>query len=319
MDMSGKFQIQKGMMHVCYALAPCSLAAVYLFGWRALAVLAVTMGTGILVEGLFTSRQGKPVTSAVFVTCMILALSLPPTIPLWMCAIGAAVGVGLGKMAFGGFGKNIFNPAMVGRCFLYVTFPIAMTSRWTDPLAEGAAGFARWSAPADALSGATPLVLLRGGESLPGTDLLLGFTGGSLGETSALLILLGGIYLLVKKVAPWRIALSCLAGGAAVSVLAGAVGGASIPGPLETLLSGSFLFGTMFVATEPISGAKTKEGQFVYGFLIGSVTVLLRGFSNFPEGIMFTVLMMNAAVPLLDRGVKAAKKLSTASPGEATS
>ena len=319
MNTSGKFQIQKGMMHVCYALAPCVLAAVYLFGWRALAVLAVTLGTGILVEGLFTSRQGKPVTSAVFVTCMILALSLPPTIPLWMCAIGAAVGVGLGKMAFGGFGRNIFNPAMVGRCFLYVTFPIAMTNRWTDPLAEGAAGFARWSVPADALTGATPLVLLREGEGLRGADLLLGFTGGSLGETSALLILLGGLYLLVKKVAPWRIAVSCLAGGVAVSILAMTMGAAFIPGPLETLLSGSFLFGTMFVATEPISGAKTKEGQFVYGFLIGSVTVLLRGFSNFPEGIMFTVLMMNALVPLLDRGVKAAKKFSTASPREAVS
>jgi Na+-transporting NADH:ubiquinone oxidoreductase subunit B len=318
-NMSGTFQIQKGMMRVCYALAPCVLASVYLFGWRALAILVVTLGAGIFTEGLFTRRAGKPITSAVFVTCLILALSLPPTIPLWMCVVGAAVAVGLGKMAFGGFGRNVFNPAMAGRCFLYVTFPIQMTNRWAQPMTDGAAGFAAWTVPADAISGATPLGTLREGTAFPAGELFLGTAPGSLGETSALLILLGGAYLLATKVAPWRIALSCAAGGVAVSAAAVLLGGTPIPGPLTTLLSGSFLFGTMFVATEPISGAKTKEGQFVYGFLIGSVTVLLRGFSNFPEGIMFTVLMMNAAVPLLDRGVNALRKAFQARAREATS
>jgi Na+-transporting NADH:ubiquinone oxidoreductase subunit B len=317
MNISGKLQIQKGMMQVCYALVPCVLASVYLFGWRALAILAVTLIVGIGTEALFTLREGKPVTSAVFVTCMILALSLPPTIPLWMCAVGAAVGVGLGKMAFGGFGRNIFNPAMAGRCFLYVTFPVQMTNRWAEPLAGGAAGFASWTVPPDAVTRSTPLGALRAGESLPLSDLFFGFTGGSLGETSALLVLLGGVYLLVRKVAPWRIALSCLAGGLAVSVAAGALGHPAIPGPLATLLSGSFLFGTMFVATEPISGARTREGQLIYGFFIGALTVVLRGFSNFPEGIMFSVLMMNAAVPLLDRGVQSIKKALAAPAQEA--
>jgi Na+-transporting NADH:ubiquinone oxidoreductase subunit B len=285
MNMGGKLQIQKGMMQVCYALAPCALASVYLFGWRALAILAVTLIVGIGTEALFTLREGKPVTSA--------------------------------KMAFGGFGRNIFNPAMAGRCFLYVTFPVQMTNRWAEPLAGGAAGFASWTVPPDAVTRSTPLGALRAGESLPLSDLFFGFTGGSLGETSALLVLLGGIYLLVRKVAPWRIALSCLAGGLAVSVAAGALGHPAIPGPLATLLSGSFLFGTMFVATEPISGARTREGQLIYGFFIGALTVVLRGFSNFPEGIMFSVLMMNAAVPLLDRGVQSIKK-AVAAPARET-
>lgn len=304
-----KFQMQKGMLQVCSALVPCTLAGVYLFGLRALAILAVSLAVGILTESLFTFRSGKPVTSAVFVSSMIFALSLPPTIPLWMCALGIAVGVGLGKMAFGGFGRNVFNPAMVGRCFIYVSFPVAMTNRWAVPLADGAGGFVSWSAPVDAATGATPLAMLRAGDPLPLSDLFFGLTGGSLGETSAVLVLLGGAYLLWKKVAPWRIAFSCLLGALLVSTAGSVLGQQAIPPPSATLLSGSLLFGAAFVATEPISAARTKEGQWVYGFAIGAVTVLLRAFSNFSEGIMFSVLMMNAFAPLLDRAVQGARKV----------
>lgn len=303
------FQMQKGMIQVCYALAPCSLAAVYLFGLRSLAILAVSLATGILTEALFTFRSGKPVTSAVFVSSMIFALSLPPSIPLWMCVIGIAFGVGLGKMAFGGFGRNIFNPAMAGRCFIYVSFPVAMTNRWAVPLKDGAGGFLSWSAPVDGATGATPLAAIRAGEAPPLRDLFFGFTGGSLGETSALLILLGGAYLLWRKVAPWRIAFSCLLGALLVSAVGSGLGQQAIPPPSATLLSGSLLFGAAFVATEPISAARTKEGQWVYGFAIGAVTVLLRAFSNFSEGIMFSVLMMNAFAPLLDRAIRGAVKM----------
>jgi len=302
-----KFQMQKGMIQVCWALVPCTLAAVYLFGLRALAILAVSLATGILTEALFTFRSGKPVTSAVFVSSMIFALSLPPTIPLWMCALGIAVGIGLGKMAFGGFGRNVFNPAMVGRCFIYVSFPVAMTNRWAVPLADGAGGFVSWNAPVDAATGATPLAMLRAGESPPLGDLFFGLTGGSLGETSAILVLLGGAYLLWKKVAPWRIAFSCLLGALLVSTAGSGLGDQAIPSPSATLLSGSLLFGAAFVATEPISAARTKAGQWFYGFAIGALTVLLRAYSNFPEGIMFSVLMMNAFAPLLDRAVQKMK------------
>ncbi len=297
-------QVQRPMLRVCYALAPLVLASVYFFGWRSLVLLAVVVLFGSLTEAAFTLWQGRPVTSAVFVTCLIFHLSLPPTIPLWMAALGIIVGVGLGKMVFGGFGRNIFNPAMVGRCFIYITFPLQMTNRWVEPYPGFPAGLGRWFQPLDAITRATPLHGLAAGSGPDWTSLFLGQTAGSLGETSALLIILGGAYIIYKKAAPWRPALSCLLGG----TLAGSIlfwwGSGHIPDPWSALLAGSFLFGCFFVVTEPISGPKTKQGQWVYGFLIGGLVVVLRGFSNFSEGVMFAVLIMNAFVPLLDQLVR---------------
>jgi Na+-transporting NADH:ubiquinone oxidoreductase subunit B len=226
-----------------------------------------------------------------------------------MAVVGIIFGVAIGKMAFGGFGQNVFNPAMVGRCLLYITFPIEMTNRWAVPFWGGSAGFARWSVPSDAITQATPLPALRAGESLPIQNLFLGNTAGSIGEMSAFLILMGGAYILYKKAAPWRLALSCFLGGVTLSGILHGVGYGSVPSPLHTVLAGSFLFGTVFVVTEPISGAKTKPGQWIYGFMIGGLTVVLRGFSNFSEGIMFAVLIMNGFVPLLDQAVKRFPKL----------
>lgn len=296
--------MQKAMLRVCYALMPLVLASIYLFGWRSLIIIAIVFVFGITTEAVFAFRQGKPITSAVFVTCLIFSLSLPPTLPPWMAIIGIVVGVAIGKMAFGGFGQNAFNPAMVGRCFLYVTFPIQMTNIWVEPLWGGIGGFAFWTAPVDALTQATPLVALRKGIDVPLQNLFFGNTPGSLGEMSALLILLGGAYIVYKKAAPWRLALSCLLGGIALSGVLHGMGFLNVPSPIYTLLSGSFLFGTAFVVTEPISGAKTKAGQWIYGFMVGGLTIVLRGFSNFSEGIMFSVLIMNAFVPILDQTVR---------------
>jgi Na+-transporting NADH:ubiquinone oxidoreductase subunit B len=298
------FLMQKAMLRVCYALMPLVLASIYLFGWRSLIIIVIVFVFGIATEAVFVSRQGKPITSAVFVTCLIFSLSLPPTLPFWMAIIGIVVGVAIGKMAFGGFGQNAFNPAMVGRCFLYITFPIQMTNIWVQPLWGGAGGFAFWAAPVDALTQATPLLALRKGIDVPLLNLFFGNTPGSLGEMSALLILLGGAYIVYKKAAPWRLALSCLLGGIALSGILHGMGFLNVPSPIYTLLSGSFLFGTAFVVTEPISGAKTKVGQWIYGFMVGGLTVVLRGFSNFSEGIMFSVLIMNAFVPILDQIVR---------------
>jgi len=292
------------MLRVCYALMPLVLASVYLFGWRSLALILVVFAFGITAEAIFTLRQGKPVTSAVFVTCLIFSLSLPPRLPFWMAMVGIVVGVAVGKMAFGGFGQNAFNPAMVGRCFLYITFPIQMTNIWVEPMWGGAAGFAFWTTPLDAITQATPLVAWREGTAVPLQKLFLGNTAGSLGEMSAVLILLGGAYIIYKKAAPWRLALSCLIGGILLSGILHSIGFSNVPAPIYTLLSGSFLFGTAFVVTEPVSGAKTTAGQWVYGFMIGGLTIVLRGFSNFSEGIMFAVLMMNAFVPILDQTVR---------------
>jgi len=298
------FQTQKVMLRVCYALTPLVLASVYLFGWRSLAVLVVVFLFGVATEAAFTIRQGKPVTSAVFVTCMIFSLSLPPTLPFWMAAVGIVVGVAIGKMAFGGFGQNVFNPAMVGRCFIYITFPLAMTNTWVEPMRGGAAGLSGWSPVPDAVTQATPMMALRKGAAVPWLDLFLGNTSGSLGETSALLILMGGAFLFYKKAASWRLALACVLGGLILSTLLHGAGIEAVPSPLATLLSGSFLFGSVFVVTEPISGAKTVWGQWIYGFIIGGLTVVLRGFSNFSEGLMFSVLLMNAFVPILDQTVR---------------
>jgi Na+-transporting NADH:ubiquinone oxidoreductase subunit B len=260
---------------------------------------------GIATEAFFNYPQGKPVTSAVFVTCLIFSLSLPPTLPFWMAVIGIIVGVALGKMVFGGFGQNVFNPAMVGRCFIYVTFPIQMTNAWVTPMWGGAAGFGHWINPSvDAITSATPLLALREGMSPPLQELFFGRVSGSMGETSAFLIILGGLYILYKKAAPWRLALSCLLGGLVLGAVLHGTGIPTVPSPLAALLSGSFLFGTMFVVTEPISGAKTKGGQWIYGSMIGGLTVVLRGFSNFSEGIMFSVLIMNACVPILDQTIR---------------
>ena len=298
------FMKQKPMLRVCYALIPLVLASIYLFGWRSLVLVGLVLICGIITEALFTFPRGKPVTSAVFVTGLIFTLSLPPTIPFWMAVVGIVAGITFGKMVFGGFGQNVFNPAMVGRCFIYITFPLQMTNRWVEPFWGGLGGLTHWSAPLDALTQATPLDVLRQGESLPWLDLLAGRTSGSIGEMSAIMILLGGLYIVIKKAASWRLVLACLLGGIGSSSLLRLAGFNQIPDPLTTLLAGSFLFGAFFIVTEPISGAKTKAGQWIYGSMIGSLIVVLRAFSNFSEGVMFSVLIMNAFVPILDQTIR---------------
>lgn len=307
-----KFLWQKPMLQVCYALIPLVLASIYLFGWRSLALMGTVLFFGIITEALFTYPQGKPVTSAVFVTGLIFTLSLPPTIPFWMAIVGIVAGVAIGKMMFGGFGQNVFNPAMVGRCFIYITFPLQMTNRWAEPIWGGWGGFAHWSAPLDTVSRATPLVELRQGDLIAWKDLFLGQTSGSLGETSAVLILIGGLFIIARKAASWKLAVSCLLGGIFGSGILQLAGFANIPSPLATLLAGSFLFGSFFVVTEPVSGAKTKSGQWIYGGMTGALIVVLRGFSNFSEGVMFSVLIMNAFVPILDQTVRRLQMKRTA-------
>ncbi|MGD9345836.1 MAG: RnfABCDGE type electron transport complex subunit D, partial [Candidatus Aminicenantes bacterium] len=238
---------QKPMLRVCYALTPLVFASIYLFGWRTLAVTLTVLFFGILTEAAFTYPQKKPVTSAVLVTGLIFTLSLPPTIPFWMAIVGIVVGVAIGKMMFGGFGQNVFNPAMVGRCFIYITFPLHMTNRWIEPIWGGLGGFAHWSGPMDTVSGATPLEVLRQGGAIAWEDLILGHTSGSMGETSAILILAGGLFIIAKKAASWRLVLSYIMGGIVASAVFRLAGSSIIPSPLETLLAGSFLFGSFFV------------------------------------------------------------------------
>ena len=307
------FLMQKAMLRVVYALIPLAMASIYFFGWRSLTLIVVVFAFGVGAEALFTLKQDKPITSAIFVTCLIFSLSLPPTIPFWMAVTGILSGVIFGKMVFGGFGQNVFNPAMVGRCFIYIAFPTAMTNLWVEPFSGGVGGYVSWAPSIDAMTRATPLAEIKGGAAPSLSDLFFGNVAGSLGETSALLIILGGVFIIYKKAASWRLALSCLVAGILVSSILMWAGLSDAVSLLYPLLSGSFLFGCTFVVTEPISGAKTQWGQWIYGSMTGGLTMIFREFSNFMEGMMFAVILMNAFVPIIDyvvRGLQEPKKVS---------
>lgn len=293
---------QPPMIAVLKALVPLALASVYYFGWRGLLMLVACNAAAFAVEWLYLREEPMPVSSAVFVTASLLALALPPPLPIWMGMLGAAFAILFGKMVFGGFGRNVFNPALTGRAFLYLCFPIFLTSQWASPQVTGAGGFVRWTT--DAVSGATPLTLQRQGTVLGWQDLLLGRKTGSIGETCAVLVVLGGLYLLWKKAANWRVVVSGFLGflGLQTALWAGGVQG--VLHPAVALLSGSFLFGVFFFATDPISGAQTDEGRWFFGAFFGALTVVIRSFSAWPEGVMYAVLLANVFTPIVDHAVR---------------
>ncbi|MBA7677778.1 Na(+)-translocating NADH-quinone reductase subunit B [subsurface metagenome] len=301
---------QKPMLRVVYALVPVCIAAIYFFGWRFLAVLAVSNAVGFIGEYLFARVYKQSVTSSVFVTAFLFALSLPPTIPLWIAAVGVAFGIVFGKMVFGGFGKNIFNPALSGRAFIYVSFGVPMTSHFIEPFPGFPGGFAAWLPEIDAVTKSTPLLKLAEGESIPYLKLLLGNTSGALGETCAVLIIICGIYLIIKKAASYHIVLSGITGFLIPQFIFWLLPGVSgVPDPIFSILSGSFLFGIMFMATDPVSASQTTNtGRLIYGALIGILTSLIRVFSVWPEGITFAVLLANMFAPLIDHIIKSLRK-----------
>ena len=304
------YQWQSAMLRVVVSLVPIVVASVYLFGWRSLSIIVLCVGLGSFTEWLFCRARGEKISSAVFVTAFLLALTLPPTVPYMVAAVAVVVAIVFGKEVFGGFGRNVYNPALVGRCFVYICFPVAMTSQWLPPFSGFPAGFARWAGAADAVTRATPLVNIKAGEAAASLqNLLLGNVAGSLGETSAVLIILAGIYLVATKTANWRIIVSCLAGGVVFSILfSWILGTASIPGPAVTLSAGAFLFGAVFMATDPISAPDTNLSRYVYGVGIGGLTVIIRGLSNFPGGVMFAIILMNTFAPIMDHYARKWKK-----------
>ena len=237
-------------------------------------------------------------------TCLLFTLTLPPSVPFWIAAVGIAFGVIFGKCVFGGFGRNIFNPALVGRCLIYVSFPAYMTVSWTQPFSGFPGGLINWSGGVDALTSSTPMILLnKEGVVTDYLHLFLGNISGSLGETSALLILAAAVYLVVTKTASWKIIVSCLASFAvfgSILYLTGVIAA----DPLFSILSGGFLFAAVFMATDPISAPKQEPSKYIYGILIGIVAMVIRAFSIFTEGVMFAILIVNAFVPLIDRNIK---------------
>ena len=300
-------QKQQAMRNVLIALSPMCLAAIYLYGWRFVLVLAVVAATGFLSEWLMARRYQLKVTESVFVSCVLFALSLPPGIPIWMAALGIAFGIIFGKMVFGGFGKNVFNPAITARAFVYISFGVPMTARFVLPQTTinwFPAGFGTWLTTADSISAATPMAT----KAASYVELLLGTISGSFGETSALLIVLGGAFIIYKKAANWKIVAGSIGAFLVLQTILWVAGHPNASDPLYALLSGSFLLGAFFMVTDPISSSQsTDAGRWLYGILFGLLTVVIRVFSNWAEGVTFAILLVNMFGPLFDHYFKQSK------------
>lgn len=286
------------MNRVLYALIPIMLFAIFLFGWRSLAVVLVANIAAGITEYLFIRKKkmGK-VTMAAFVTGSLVAMTLPPTIPLWISAVAAIISIAFGKMVFGGFGTNPFNPAIMGRTFVYVAFPQQMTVQWLQPFTRLPGGFASWGSSTAMQTGATILGQYRLSGELTHSlkDVALGLIPGSIGETSSILILIAGVYLLFSKTAKWQPMLSTI-----ISLLLFGFLFNPSANPLYFLLTGGALFGTVFMVTDPVSCAKGKIAIWIYGILIGFFTVFIRQYSLFAEGFMFALLLTNSFMPIIE-------------------
>ena len=334
------FMKQKNMLRVVYALVPILIAGIYSFGWRVLGVLVVTWAVGLVTEFITSRQRGQAISMANFVTCWLLALSLPPTVPFWIAAVGAVVAVLFGKEVFGGFGRNFANPAIVGRAFVYICFPVPLTAHFVPAFKGFPGGLAHWSLEtlrelpaylrtstqtvADAVSQASPMWIQReyGGEVVKQAvslwDLFLGNIGGvvqtpageriiaagSIGEGCALLIILAAVYLLVTKTANWRLMLSCLIGLSLATLVfryaLGFDGPGEIPALPFTLFSGTTLYALVFMVTEPVSAPKRKAAIHAYAGLIGFLIVFLRWRGVFVAAASFSILLGNIVAPLLD-------------------
>ena len=294
---------QPMMNRVLYALVPSLIFAVYLFGWKALAIVLVANIAAYFTEYLFVyKKKGGKVSMACFVTGTLVAMTLPPTLPLWISAVAAIISIAFGKMVFGGFGTNPFNPAILGRTFVYVSFPQQMTVSWVKPfaLSQFPGGFLHWAAPEGMLTSATILGQYRLNQPISYNlmDAFLGFVPGSLGESSALLIILAAIYLIITKTAKWQPIL-----GTTLSILAFNLIFYPKENPLFLLLTGGAIFGIVYMTTDPVSQAKGKYGIWIYSLLIGFLTVYIRKFSLFAEGFMFALLLTNALMPIIEYGL----------------
>jgi Na+-transporting NADH:ubiquinone oxidoreductase subunit B len=330
---------QKIMRRVLLALLPCVAGSVYFFGWRCLLLVICAGLTGFLIEFVFTRRRGEPVTEAVFVTTTIFALIMPPTVPWHVVIIGVAFAVMFAKEVFGGYRYNIFNPAMAGRCFVYICFPVALTGVWAAPAQGLWGGLKQWSTAVspDAITGATPMANLKAGKlvavhgQVEGASkeipfqinedqqinvdrtalyeaLLVGRISGTMGVTSVILILIGGLYLFITRTASRSIILSLVISYAVLNQVLYLFGVRPVQDALIAVLSGGFLFGAFFMATDPISAPRTAEAKIIYGIIIAVFTVVIRNFSIFNGGMMFAILIGNMFAPILDFSVQSFKK-----------
>jgi len=295
------------MRRVIIATIPCIIASIYFFGWRSLFVILVSCAAAFTTEFIFARRFNEPVSEAVFVSAIIYALIMPPTIPWHVLIIGIVFAIVFAKMVFGGFGRNVFNPAMAGRAFVYISFPIALTAAWA-PAARGLWGaLGMWTTQTpDTITAATPMALVKAGVASPPPllDLLIGNISGTMGVTSAIAILCGGIYLFMTRTANRSIIITVIAVYAVLNGLFVVLRVPGVPGVLPALLGGGFLFGAFFMATDPISAPRLLPAQIIYAAVIATATAVIRTFSVFNGGFMFALLFANMFAPILDYGFK---------------
>ncbi len=288
-------EIKRYMSFAILALLPSVIACIVYYGAYVIAILLVSYVVGGIIEVLFAVLRKKEIEEGFLVTGLIFPLVLPPTVPLWVVAVGVAFGVFFGKEVFGGTGRNIFNPALVGRLFITIAFPSIMSSTWQAPFT-------------DTITSATPLSIFKtAGELTPYSDLLLGLTPGSMGELFRIGIIAGGIFLMFSKVSNWRIPLSYIASVFVFALLGNFAFPGKIAPPVFQLLTGGLLFGAMFMATDPVTSPFTRAGKYIFGIMCGLLTVIIRAFSGYTEGVMFSIILMNALTPLIDHFVLSAK------------
>jgi electron transport complex protein RnfD len=316
--------VSRIMSRVIISLVPVSVFGVVMFGISALLNIAVAVAVAVVAEALFrrvTKQDIRVNDCSAVVTGLLLALVIPPSTPLWMTALGAIFAIVIGKEFFGGLGGNVFNPALIGRAFMLMSFPAAMTT-WLKPGGIRTPLIFNNADPAilDTLTTATPLGIFKEGvkatadgiSHASGTlgaveyslhassygnmfkDLFLGNNAGTIGETSVLLILLGGIFLLVTKTIDWRAPVGMLVSATVFSMIVGL-------NPIFTLLSGGLVFGAVFMVTDYTTTPVTGKGKMIFGIGAGLIVVLIRKFGNYPEGVMFSILIMNALTPFLNK------------------
>jgi len=304
-----KFLKQPMMRKVLYSLVPLYLYALWMYGYRVLLSAAVVFLLGIGTEWLFERKKSGKVSEAVLVTCALYALAFPPKTPLWILGVGIIFAVSMAKGVYGGFGRNIFNPAIAGRAFVYISFAVVLSASYTS---FGNFGIGA----ADVVASATPLGVMRQGGQVPILNLLLGQRSGAMGEGMVLLIIAAAVYLIATKTASWRIILSSVLAGTVLNAIL-YYSGVKRALPMESLLAGSFLYVSVFMATDPVSAPKKQLSHYFYGTLIGATLIIIRTFSAFPEGTSFALLFGNTFANLIDIAVDSAKKPAPAKQGGA--
>ena len=298
--------INRCMWNVVIALVPALAIALLTFGLSALGVILISVGACLLtewaIERFLFHRPCTLSNGSALITGLLLAFNLPSILPWWMVVIGAIVAIGIGKMSFGGLGCNIWNPALVGRVFLLLSFPAAMTT-WPSGVESGFDAATGASQQADATSGATLLTHLNNGDTsftdYNFLDMAIGQMNGSLGEVGGIAILIGLIYLLATKTITWHIPISVIASAALFSWVFGG-------NPLLDIFAGGLLLGAVFMATDYVTSPMTHKGQLIFGFMIGFITIIIRRYGAYPEGMSFAILLMNSFVPLINRYCKPA-------------